>query len=593
MNRDKSMPAELAEWILRSLDGTITAEEFARLDHEIATNAAARRYYLELITTYVGLADLVGVLPEPIELVGKPVAGSCQTPAALVTSVASETDEEKVRRIERYARQQLDAFLEQQHQEVYSRTVRPRRDVLDLLGQLGASLRWFFGLSMKTVKIAAICLLIAAGVLVVVLGARANQPLGTLVECTEARWSVPIEPNTELKSGRLTLEQGYARIVLKKGAEVIVQAPSTFSLQTSNKLFVESGWITARIPHSAAGFLVQTPASSVMDFGTEFGLLTGSDNTSEVHVFAGKVGLASGRNASTAPTYESLNQGEAATVDAQGQVTHAAVKDRPSLFVRDMPTGGGFGIAGKRLSLADMVGGGNGLDTGTLGRGIDAGDGRITMGFNVLETPDRGFVPMPSLPFIDGVFVPDSSDGATVITSTGIGFKECPNTSGRGYQAIADGAMFAAIGQGMESGRLAGKTYDSQVNPSIGMHPNVGITFDLNAIRGAMPEVEIERFRTLCGVSETATRFAAASQDPNTVKVTFWVLIDGQLRFSKELKALPPRLEKIDLALLPGDRFLTLATTHPGSNYGYCWSLFAEPALELTPRKSMSRLPTN
>jgi hypothetical protein len=592
MSQDRSIPAGMAEWVLRSLDGTITAEEFAKLDQEIATNGAARRYYIEFITTYVGLADLVGVLPEPVELVGKPATRGCVSPGALVAVPSSETDEEKIRRIERYARQQLDAFLEQQHQGVRSQPARSGWGIFDLLGRFGESLRWLLGLGIRTAKIGAICSLLAIGVLIVGLCIYANRPLGTLVESTEAKWSVPVEPGAELKSGRLTLEQGYARIAFKKGAEVIIQAPSTFNLQTSNKLSLESGWITAKVPPSAVGFMVQTPASSVVDFGTEFGLLAGGENTSELHVFAGRVGLTSGRNAAMGAQYEQLKEGQTATVDALGQVVRAVLDNRPRLFVRTMPTGGGFGIAGKRLSLADMVGGGNGLDTGVLGRGIDAGTGQITTGYKILLSPDKGFTAVPSLPFVDGVFVPDSSDGSAIVTSTGIDFKECPKTSGKGYQAITYGATFVAIGQGVVPGRLAGKTYDSQVNPSVGMHPNVGITFDLDAIRSAMPEVEIDRFRAACGVSETAIRFAATAQDPNAAKVAFWVLIDGQVRFSRELKPIPAQSEQIDVVLRPSDRFLTLATTHPG-NYGYCWSLFAEPALELTTRKPAARTSGN
>ena len=64
------MPPDFAEWVLRSLDGTITPEQFAQLDHEIATNDKARAYYLEFIATYVGLVALVGGLPKPETLVG-------------------------------------------------------------------------------------------------------------------------------------------------------------------------------------------------------------------------------------------------------------------------------------------------------------------------------------------------------------------------------------------------------------------------------------------------------------------------------------------------------------------------------------------
>lgn len=72
---------------------------------------------------------------------------------------------------------------------------------------------------------------------------------------------------------------------------------------------------------------------------------------------------------------------------------------------------------------------------------------------------------------------------------------------------------------------LAGRTYDAKDKPSIGMHPNAGITFDLDAIRNAMPEARIDRFTARCGVSENVVRFAQRDADPNTIEVTFWVLV--------------------------------------------------------------------
>jgi hypothetical protein len=62
--------------------------------------------------------------------------------------------------------------------------------------------------------------------------------------------------------------------------------------------------------------------------------------------------------------------------------------------------------------------------------------------------------------------------------------------------------------------------------------------------------------------------------------VGFWVLVDGQLRFSATLAPVPPEAKPVDVALGPNDRFLTLATTAPGT-CTFCWAMFAEPTLEL------------
>ena len=89
-------------------------------------------------------------------------------------------------------------------------------------------------------------------------------------------------------------------------------------------------------------------------------------------------------------------------------------------------------------------------------------------------------------------------------------------------------------------------------------------------IRNAIPETRIGPFRSRCDVSENAARCARqAGVDPNTIEVTFWVLLDGQPQFSRALGVVPAQSEQIDVPIGPRDRFLTLATTTPGE-YRYC-----------------------
>jgi len=608
MSQEERIPLDFAEWIIRSLDGTITTEQFTMLDHEIASNDAARAYYLEFITTYVGLVDLVGVLPKAAAFVGKNTLRNSDESSELMGTTphvkrypgSSEptnkdtgalhfgpgvSDEDKILQIELYARQQLADFLAQQHTDY--RQSEPRSTGWDLswtLERVSETGKWLLRIGIRLAKTAAVCALVVIVILAVALYVHANRTVATLVDSMDAKWNVKIEKQAKLKPRLMSLEQGYARILLDKGTEVILQAPSTFKVQTSNKMFLESGWMTAKVPPKAMGFTVNTPQSIVVDYGTEFGFLVGADNNAEVHVFDGSVGLASGNNMGAAKHPQRLVKGEVATIDTAGRIDRRTLTDRPHLFMRTMPTGGGFGIPGKRLSLADMVGGGNGLDTGVLGQGINPSTGEVMPAQKVLRGFDNGFVKVPSLLFIDGVFIPDSNDGPVVISSTGIVFEGCPKTLGKCYETINNGAIFRPGSLGPHLGCLAGKTYGTKASPSIGMHPNMGITFDLDKIRSSMPEVEIDRFRALCGISETAIRYAERDWDPNEVKVDFWVLVDGRIRFSRKLAAMPPRSEQIDIPLSPNDHFLTLATTNPG-NYLYCWAMLAEPMLELTTKK--------
>jgi hypothetical protein len=608
MSQADQVSSNFAEWIVRSLDGTISPEQFALLDHEITADSEARAYYLEFITTYVSLMDLVGSLPKAESLMSVDSAPSGnesqtqrKTPSSVVEiptpktkgedaggiRIGPETSEEdRVRQIERYASQQLAAFLAQE-QQARSQSQSPTAGWDFWAGIYGAAqaAQRFAAVGARLVRTAAVCLLTVAILAAIGFHIYAHRTLGTLVDSANAKWDLPIEETGKLRAGRMTLEEGYARIKLNKGAEVILQAPSTFDLRSANRMFLESGWITAKVPPSALGFAIKTPSSSIVDFGTEFGLLAGDAGNTEVHVFDGRIELAYIGGSSAASSPQSLAQNEAATIDEVGHMNRTPLAKRARLFSRVMPAGEGFGIPGKRLSIADIVGAGNGLDTGVWGQGIDASTGQIASRRTILKKKDNGFVAVPSLPFIDGVFVPDSSDGSALVTSTGIRFEQCPKTSGTSYEAIVNGATFQVGSSGeIHYGRLAGQAYDTSAHPSIGMHPNAGITFDLNAIRNAMPDAQIERFHARCGVSENVVRFAERDADPNTIEVTFWVLVDGQPRFSRTLRVVPAQSEQIDVPIGPDNRFLTLVTTNPGE-YRYCWALFAEPALELTREK--------
>jgi hypothetical protein len=614
MSRESQLPPDFVEWIVRALDGTATPEQFAQLDHEIATSAAARTYYLEFITTYVGLMAIMGGLPKAETLVGAgPVPDSDESAERRRTSpgvveypapqkagnkdaedlrvgperpepdVHRLREEERIREIERIANRRLAEFLARE-QQAESAAPAPAEgwDLWSAICGAGQTARHVAAVGARMVKVAAVCVLVLAVFSSAGLYVYAHRTLGVLVDSTNAKWDVPLEQAGKLRAGPMTLEEGYARIKLNRGAEVILQAPSTFNLRSANRLFLDSGWITARVPPAALGFAVKTPASSIVDFGTEFGLLAGCAGNTEIHVFEGRIEFSRGGSADAGRTHQSLTKNEAMTVDAAGQTTRVPLDQRPHLFARAMPTVQGFGIPGKRLGLADMVGAGNGLDTGIWGQGIDVSTGGLTAGRRTLKGDAGGFRKVPSLPFVDGVFVPDSKDGPAVVTSTGIRFENGPMTSGKSYEAILNGASFQVGSAGeIHSGQLAGRTYDSRVHPSLGMHPNAGITFDLEAIRNAMPEARIGRFHARCGVSENVVRFAQRDADPNTIQVTFWVLVDGRPRFSRTLGVVPAQSELVDVPLDPSSHFLTLATTTPGE-YRYCWALFAEPALDLT-----------
>lgn len=93
-----------------------------------------------------------------------------------------------------------------------------------------------------------------------------------------------------LGTGRLRLESGLARIVFSSGAELQLESPAeVLELVSSMKCIVRTGKLVAHVPPSAKGFVVETPSSIITDFGTEFGVSVGHDESAVVQVFEGRV----------------------------------------------------------------------------------------------------------------------------------------------------------------------------------------------------------------------------------------------------------------------------------------------------------------
>ena len=116
------------------------------------------------------------------------------------------------------------------------------------------------------------------------------------------------------------------------------------------------------------------------------------------------------------------------------------------------------------------------------------------------------------------------------------------------------------------------------------LHPNLGVTFDLDAIRSLLPNVDPVRFQSKIGISERAWRECNAD---------FWVLVDGKVRYKQEKVKRKGVIDIIDIKLSEDDRFLTFVTTDGGdpdmrtvNNFPALgidsdWCVFADPVLIL------------
>jgi hypothetical protein len=182
------------------------------------------------------------------------------------------------------------------------------------------------------------------------------------------------------------------------------------------------------------------------------------------------------------------------------------------------------------------------------------------------------------------VFVPNGKNTPVIVSSRGHIFAECPNTNNIFYFEIINGV--GIVSADSPNTMLGGRVCGTSDYPGLMMHANLGITFDLNAIRADLPSAEITRFAADAGLSSMAPREGNAD---------IWVLVDGKLRFSQKGIREKGKAFPVEINIGKSDRFLTLITTDGGDVDSLeparrasdsDWCLFAQPRLELIERKA-------
>ncbi len=555
--------SELEELILKEMDGVCSESEFAKLSDRLCNDPEAMDYYLEFVSFCAGM-----LRPGEISVTDDRFHDAEDVRVTeLWLALAEDERTAETIDIEDPARAIPVSVCREQ-------TVVSRQKVS------------LFPLYTALSLIAALLVMIAY----VVTHPRKAPPnaVATLTGSSGAVWLQANHLSGDKRlytDSTMTLVEGFAEITFDNQAKIILQSPAEIGIEDFNQIFLRSGKLSAVIPKTAWGFVVRSTGASVVDYGTEFGVTADLYGKTEVHVFVGKVELRSGSDPVRFGARKSLTQGQAGCVDETGELTAGPMKAYPSSFVRRLPQKMTFGRPGKRLDLADIVGGGNGFGTGQECVGIDPATGKLA---TKLITDDRmqelyRYCLVPEMPCIDGVFVPLGGESPQVITSQGHVFEGFPETDGRYWIEITNlpvTSMMPTTGdnhQGFQFARLGRIQYGTPLHPAVILHANAGITFDLDAIRSMNPRTQIQRFTSLCGLSDTL----ADTPIWNGAMATLWVLVDGQEREMIQISSSAKQQAYINIDITENDRFLTLVATDGQNKNGGDWTLFGDPALEL------------
>ncbi|MCA9066022.1 MAG: DUF1553 domain-containing protein, partial [Planctomycetaceae bacterium] len=218
-------------------------------------------------------------------------------------------------------------------------------------------------------------------------------------------------------------------------------------------------------------------------------------------------------------------------------------------------------LAVQGVSLADIVSGGDGHGTGSVGTGIDLRTGQRTsekLGYhrdittNRLQKLQSEQPPDDADRLVKWVFVADGRSPVLVDDQQEV--QGVPATSGHFWDVIRHGPLNSQV-----STTIAGTDYATAGHSILGLHANGGITFDLARIRRAGMSGPMR----LTGVAG----FGSGSGGAGT-NADFSVFVDTELRLQK-LRMGKDESMILDIAIPAEARTLTLIATDGGDGIGH------------------------
>jgi len=133
---------------------------------------------------------------------------------------------------------------------------------------------------------------------------------------------VAIQPGESIEAGHLDLHRGVIRLDFVNGASLAVEGPAKIEVVNKMRVVLHRGVVTATIPESAIGFVVDTDTAHVVDLGTAFGVSVGNDGTTDVCVFEGEVEVSRKGSASSQTTL--VHEGQAVRALEQSSTIDSA-----------------------------------------------------------------------------------------------------------------------------------------------------------------------------------------------------------------------------------------------------------------------------
>ena len=563
MTQDDKIIYEISYLTASSLNGTISEDEFVRLQNILNSSTEALDYYIDILWSHINMKSMQGI------------------------SSLDDNGEENVRQSfieEMLANETQAPAVEDEEGNIQQPVIENEID------QELENPNKFFTLFNRVVSIAAI-LFIFFIIYASLFPPQYSVPVATLVDQVNVEWDsgsekININERILINQPPYKIDKGIVKIQYDNGVEVIIEGPAEFTVEKKGIEFI-SGRLFSSVPVSGHGFIVDTPNARFIDLGTEFGVYVGSNESSELHVLKGEVQYYSSFPDSNSAC-RNLKENHARRFNTNNNEIQA-IPLAEEYFVREIDSKAGVIWRGQKVcDLADIVGGGNGFGTGQLNSVVEADSGNLkSLSYEELKFKarkgDSKYHQASDVRYVDGIFVPD---GSSQINSDGYISNDFPDTSG----LYSCDLLFGTLSEFARSFVLENIEYGTNKKHSLFMHANLGVTYNLEAIRQDLPGVKIDRFSARGGISESANGLDLAGVD-------IWIFVDNQLIYEKQ-DVRGGQIENVNVELPENAKFLTIAVTEGKSvnaeifdkkrgknvkptNIYSDWFLWAEPVLIL------------
>lgn len=419
---------------------------------------------------------------------------------------------------------------------------------------------------------------------------------------SDLRWASDAAPADFLMRLRpgdlLAIEQGTANIEFTGGAELILDSACQLQITSPTSARLLDGMLVGRADGDDS-FTVVTPSATVVDVGTEFGVTVGVNGT-DVSVFDGEVHVHGLHATEPASSFvRKLLEGMSVRVDRDGVHRNASptavarlYEGRQSLH-QTTPTENETAVslldllAGKR-SNDQVVAGSIDPVTGFWGRykGYSVDQDAY---YRTVEVDGSPYRATRWTPLIDGVFVPEASGlstqynskGATLDLPSSIGTSWGPIWARRRLEPEVYNNVFVAEDHdfwGRSAFECATTALATATDGILGLHANVGITFNLEAIRE----------RTGWGSSEMRLVGSVTNLDNSQLMehpvgpslVDARIYVDGELLYSRLNFGRSDGDEAFELALPLSAQYLTLVTSDADGSLHHDHVVLIDPRIE-------------